>query len=174
MKKTLFVTATAMALCACSATTHQGIEGAKFSDVMIESRPMQVSVVPGEKIKGSARCRSLLFFTLNAPEKEAYGAHMQTSDGNFESGMCTRGAVYDAISKANADVLLAPQYTVSGKTFGCLFGHCLYSDSSVEVTGYKGTFKDIKEMPEEVIKERFKKAEKPKTGGLPGGFKLPF
>ena len=174
MKKLLFVTAAAMALSACSATTHQGIEGSKFSDVMVETRPMQVSVVPGEKIKGSARCRSILFFTLNAPEKEAYGAEMQTTDGNFESGLCTRGAVYDATSKAGADVLLAPQYTVSGKTFGCLMGHCLYSDSTVEVTGYKGTFKNIKEMPEDVINERFKKAQKEKPAALPGGLKLPF
>ena len=173
MKKTLLVTAAAMTLCACSATTHQGIEGARFSDVVIESRPLQVSVVPGEKITGSARCRSILGITLNAPEKEAFGAHMQTTDGNFEGGACTRGAVYDAISKANADVLLAPQYTVSGKTFGCLFGHCLYSDSSVDVVGYKGTFKNVKEMPEDVIKERFKKAEKPAAGAV-GGFKLPF
>ena len=174
MKKVLLATIAGLMLTACSATTHKGIEGAKFSDDMIESRPMQVSVVPGEKIQGSARCRSFLFFTLNAPEREAYGAQIQTNDGNFEAGNCTRGAVYDAISKGKADVLLAPQYTASGKTFGCLFGHCLYSDSTVEVVGYKGTFKDIKEMPEEVIKERFKNAEKEKPSALPGGFSLPF
>ena len=173
MKK-IYAIIVLLALCACSVTTHQGVEGSKFSDVIVEARPLQVSVVPGERISGAARCRNFLFFTLNSPEKEAYGATMQTDEGNFEAGICTRGAIYNAISKANADVILAPQYTTSGKTFGCLFGHCIYSDSTVKVTGFKGSFKDIKDMPEDVIKERFKNTENTSKPTLAGGLKLPF
>ncbi|MBQ7303657.1 MAG: hypothetical protein IJW75_01905 [Alphaproteobacteria bacterium] len=173
MKK-YFILAAVIALSACSTTTHKGINGGRFSDVEIETRPLQVSVVPNTKVKGSARCTSFLGFTINAPEKEAYGATMQTSDGNFEGGKCTRGAVYDAISRSNSEILIAPQYTVSGKTFGCFLGYCLYSDSKVDVVGYGANFSYMREMPEDVIKERFKKpAKSKKSSTLPGGFKLP-
>lgn len=173
MKKYLLL-AGVIALSACSVTTHKGVENGLFTDVVVESRPLQVSVVPGVKVRGSARCTSFLGFTINSPEREAYGATMQTSEGNFEGGKCTRGAVYDAISKSNSELLLAPQYTVSGKTFGCLFGACLYSDSRVDVVGYGATFSYIREMPEDVIKERFKKPAKKEKSALPGGLKLPF
>ena len=173
MKK-YFLLAGMIALTACSTTTHRGINGGDFANAVVETRPMQISVVPGAKVKGSARCTSFLGFTINAPEKEAYGATMQTTDGNFEAGRCTRGAVYDAVSKANSEMLLAPQYIVSGKTFGCFLGHCLYSDSRVDVIGYAANYAYLREMPEDVIKERFKKpANEKEETILSGGF-LPF
>ncbi|MBR6327959.1 MAG: hypothetical protein IKR60_03675 [Alphaproteobacteria bacterium] len=154
MKK-LLLSAAFLGLAACT-TTHQGTKSLNVDDLTLKARPLQVSVVPGEKISGTVECTNFLGIPIRYPSKEAYGARLETSSGNFAGDNCTRGAIYNAIVNSNADVILAPQYMTSGKTFLCLpLIGCLYNNRTITVTGYKGTYQDIREMPEHVIQQRF-------------------
>ncbi len=156
MRKTLLtlciITST---LTACS-THNRGIDSINTSQTLLEIRPIEASIDVGHKMKGRALCRSLFGFDLNKPEKEAYGATLETTKGNDAPDQCTRGAIYNALSQTNADLIIAPQYETDTRKFLCIpfFDACLYRRSFVEVTGYEGSYTNIKEVAPDIIKER--------------------
>ena len=156
MKKYAILTSLVFSLWACS-STHQGTKSLNVDGLALQARPLQVSVVPGEKISGSVKCVNFLGIPFVSPSKEAYGARLETDDGNFSSDKCTRGAIYNAIVSSNADVILSPQYVTDGKHFLCIpfTNMCMYNNTTITVTGYKGTYQNIREMPEHVIESRF-------------------
>ena len=159
MRKYLYLSSLIFLLSACS-STHQGTKSLNVDGLALNARPLQVSVVPGEKISGTVECTNFLGIPFVSPAKEAYGARLETTSGNFASDKCTRGAIYNAIVSSNADVILAPQYMTDGKSFLCLpLIGCMYNHVEVTVTGYKGTYQNIREMPENVIEERFLKSQ---------------
>ena len=83
MKK-IFLLTGVMALTACS-TYHTGKTGFTITNPDVEFIPMEakVTVDDSSKISGSAECSSLLWVFNSAPERQAYGASLQVSDGNF-------------------------------------------------------------------------------------------
>lgn len=156
MRKTLLtlciITST---LTACS-SHNRGINSVNASQTLLEIRPLEASINVGHKMKGRALCRSLFGFHFDKPEREAYGATLETTKGNEAPDQCTRGAIYNALSQTNADLIIAPQYETDSWKFLCIpfVDVCLYRSSFVEVTGYEGNYTNIKELAPDVIKER--------------------
>lgn len=132
----------------CSAY-HQSKHGILLQNPYVEMTPLEVDLKVGEKITGMAECQKLFGLTIAAPKRLAYGAELQGADGDIAPAACTKGAIYDAMSRNNADTIIAPHYTVVKSSF--LF---IYSKTKIIVTGYKGTFGPIKEMNAETIKSR--------------------
>ena len=128
-------------LMACT-SVHQGTKSLNVRELSIKERPLEVSVIPGPKISGKAECTYLFGIPIWAPAYGAYGANLDTPDGNFAGDRCTRGAFYKAITSSNADVIISPQYKTSGSGFLCIpgTGWCLYEDTTITVSGYKGTY----------------------------------
>lgn len=167
MRKTLLILCIfAGVLTACS-THHRGVSSINTSQTLLEIRPIEASINIGNKMKGRALCRTLFGFYINKPDREAYGATLETTNGNDAPDRCTRGAIYNALSQTNADLIVAPQYETDTRKFLCIpfFDACLYRRSFVEVTGYEGSYTNIKEVAPDIIKARqtnpaFKPTEK--------------
>ncbi len=138
MKK-IFSALACLCITACTAT-HQGSQSLNVEGLSLRAKPLEVSIIPGEKIQGSARCKNFFGIPISTPSKQAFNVKLETDKGNFASDECTRGAIYDAIVSSHADIILSPQYTTSGKGFLCFPWGCLFSDLTVTVTGYKGTY----------------------------------
>lgn len=146
MKKICSILA-CLSLIACT-STHQGTKSLNVEGLSLRAKPLSVSIIPGEKISGSARCKSFLGIEFSSPSKEAFGARLETNQGNFAGDTCTRGAIYDAIVSSDADIILSPQYRATRDGFLCLpWIGCLYSDTTITVTGHKGTYNYINETP---------------------------
>ena len=165
MKKMLLSLAATCLLSACSSGMHRGIEGMNVGYNNIETRPMEASVEVGKKVTGKATCSNFLFF-YSKPDNEAFGATLQNSSGN-ESSFCTRGAVYDALKRSDADLLIAPKYEQEKSSFLCLpfIDACMYRKATINVTGFEGRYKNIKEMDAETIKTI--RIERAKHGDAP-------
>ena len=105
-----------------------------------------VDVNVGEKISGTASSTVVLFiFEIGRPTKFADGVTYKTSSGvglaAMEYGTVHRlkaAAAYDAVTKAKADILVAPNYVVDVQD------QFFFKTINVTVTGYKGTIKSIK------------------------------
>ncbi|MBQ8481705.1 MAG: hypothetical protein IJ532_04160 [Alphaproteobacteria bacterium] len=138
MKK-IFSVLACLCVAACTAT-HQGSQSLNVEGLSLRAKPLEVSIIPGGKIQGSARCKNFFGIPISTPSKQAFNVKLETDKGNFASDKCTRGAIYDAIVSSNADIILSPQYTTSGTGFLCMPWGCLFSDITVTVTGYKGTY----------------------------------
>ena len=142
-----------------------------ISNPDIEFIPMQakVSVDTSKKITGSAECSSTLWIFNSAPERQTYGPQLQTAAGNFASGACTAAALYDAMSKSQSDIIVAPQYTSVRDGVLC-FGHrCLFGTTKIIVNGYAGKIATITDMDTSVVHEKQKNAQpegKNSLGGL--------
>lgn len=150
-----------LALAACGTSYHTGRMGANIDGPDVRFVPKQAKISVSEnKISGTAKCTSSLWFINSTPERQAYGVSLQTADGNLASDECTAGAVYDAISKANADVLVAPQYTVVRKGTLCFGYRCLVGSTQVIVNGYSGKITSITDMDSDVVKEIYKNGDK--------------
>lgn len=107
---------------------------------------LRADVAVGEKISGSASTVLLFgFITLGAPNKFAdgivYGAQ-QTSIPFFNPyEELKSAAAYNAVMDARADVIIAPRYTISGTNY------FLFKTINATVSGYKGTLKGFRTMP---------------------------
>lgn len=104
---------------------------------------LSASLEVGDKITGIAECPEYLFFIKPTPEKQAYIPSMMSKAGNLANDECTAGAVYDAVSKNDADMLVEPQYTTVKNGFLCTFFGCFYSNTKIIVTGYAAKIKKI-------------------------------
>ena len=122
-------------------TTHENTRSLNVNELHIREKPLQVQVIPGEKIYGTAECVYLFGIPIWAPSHRAYGAELDISSGNFAPDRCTKGAFYQAVVSSNADVIISPQYRTDGTGFLCLpWIGCLYENTEVTVSGYKGTY----------------------------------
>ncbi|MBR1601729.1 MAG: hypothetical protein IJ677_09180 [Alphaproteobacteria bacterium] len=146
MKKICSILA-CLCIMACT-STNKGTQSLNVEGLSLRARPLAVSIVPGEKIYGTAKCVNFLGIPLSSPSKQAYGAKLETQQGNFAGDNCTRGAIYDAIVSSNADLILSPQYVTTGTSFLCLpWIGCMYNDRTITVTGRKGTYVYDNEVP---------------------------
>ena len=156
MKKLLLVVAV-LGLVGCSSSElRTGRNSMNLANIAVEPDPMSASIEVGQKITGTAECETWFGIQTKAPKKFTYGAALQVEDGNFTPNKCTRGAVYDALTKSKADVIIAPQYTANQEGSLCVFGACIHKVNKITVTGYKGTIKKISTMDKAVIAERQK------------------
>ena len=156
MKKLLLVVAI-LGLVGCSSSElRNGRNSMNLANIAVEPEPMSAQIKVGQKIMGTAECETLFGFQINAPKKLTYGAGLQVEDGNFAPSKCTRGAIYDALTKNKADVIIAPQYTASEEASFCIFGACAHRVNKITVVGYKGTIERIAPMEKNIINERQK------------------
>ena len=120
-----------------------------------------ISVKPileiGKRINGVCNTTTIVgLVTLGDGDNQAVGvtfnAESQTSEAGLspfssislllskpDGGPCTRAASYDAVTKNNADVILAPRYIIekSGIPY-------IWENTRVQVSGYKGTINGFK------------------------------
>ena len=156
MKKLLLVVAV-LGLVGCSSSElRNGRNSVNLANIAVEPEPMTAQIKVGQKITGTAECETLFGFNIKSPKRLTYGAGLQVEEGNFVPSKCTRGAIYDALAKNKADVIIAPQYTASEDATFCIFGACAHRVNKITVTGYKGTIEKIAPMDRNVIIERQK------------------
>lgn len=161
MKKILVAVLFAICGVGCASTQyHNGRDGVTLANTdAIKVYPMQAEVRVGNVVSGVAECEKWFGIFKKEPEKQTYGLPLQSEQGNFAPNACTRGAVYDAISKGNADTIIAPRYLAVKKKELCILGIkslCLHEVDQIIVTGYKGTFTNIKSMPEDLVNFKWK------------------
>lgn len=143
----LLALVSALALSGCSAmhvsSNTMPLSGNVKTDV-------NANVDVGQKISGTSSATRILFFTVGGDSKHADGMVYGTSNGGGGSSLLPFGALgggavgkvksaaaYNAMHKSGADVIVAPQYTVSEKNYG------VFAKYKVTVTGYKGTIQNI-------------------------------
>lgn len=135
MKKIIFILP--LMLVACS-DYKTGKLGANMHPT-IDVQPISADIEVGERISGSAECTDLLFFRISEPSRGVYGAGTMETLAKGVDTTCAAGALYDAMSKIDADVIVAPQYTVASTRFMCIPKlNCLYQNTKVLVTGRAG------------------------------------
>ncbi len=157
MKKIMYVCMTMMFVGCSSVEYHNGRQSLLMQNVQVEPSPLKADIQVGQAISGVAECERWFGFTTKKPAKQTYGAELQVSQGNFSPNPCTRGAVYEALTKNNADVIIAPRYTAVKKGNLCLFGFCMHVVDQIIVNGYKGNIRNIVPMEEDIVKERRKR-----------------
>lgn len=98
----------------------------------------------GEKISGSASETCLFRFLCFGPNHFADGVTYGVGGGTsllgfqgIEGYKVKSAAAYEAVTKANADVIVAPRYTVETTDF------LIFKTTNATVTGYKGSIKGI-------------------------------
>lgn len=106
---------------------------------------LEADVSVGAEISGTSSATIIMgLFSVGADTKFADGvSYSANSSGSslpfFDSvGDIKAAATYNAITDANADVLVAPRYVVDVKNY------FIFKKVKVEVTGYKGTLNGIK------------------------------
>lgn len=164
MKKYVLLGTILLSLCACSAY-HTGKIGMNVNDDAVEFYPKQISlnVDSSSKISGSAECTSLFWIFNLTPEKQAYGVNLQTDSGVIASDECVAAAIYDAMSKTNADVIVAPQYTTVRDGLLCFGYRCLGGTTKVIVKGYSGKISNIHDMDKDMALAKIKNTSAIKT-----------
>ena len=142
----------------CStAEYHNGRNSILLKNIEVEPQPLQADIRVGQQISGVAECESWFGLRTKKPKKQTYGVDLQVPEGNFVPDPCTRGAIYDALTKNNADIIIAPRYTSVKKGKFCILGLCLHVIDQIIVTGYKGKIMNLRPMEADVIKSRQEK-----------------
>ena len=153
MKKCIYLCAAVLLVTGCSSVaTRNGRESLLYQKPRkISVRPLQAEIKVGQAINGVAECEKWFWFWTKQPAKQTYGTALQVAEGNFSEGPCTRGAVYDALVKNNAELIVAPRYTAVQKGNWCLFGWCVHRVNKIIVTGYKGNVVNFQTVEEEKL-----------------------
>lgn len=151
MKKLCLLVLTAVCLVGCSSAAYRNARGSMVLDDMnkINTPAFKADVEVGEKISGVAECESWFGITTKQPARQTHDAKLQSNAGNLAPSACTRGALYEAMSKSNADVIITPRYTSVSKDNWCILGYCIHKVRQIIVTGYKGSVKNISPMAKE-------------------------
>lgn len=136
-------------LSSCSTFYNKNHTSSALSVNLVSNLEADVEVDMTKKITGSASAKKLFsLITISGPNQFADGIIYQpgATDGGFSffgPGLAEEiksAAVSNAMTTSKAEIIVAPQYTV--KTKSVLFG--LYKEVSVVVTGFAGSFKNIK------------------------------
>lgn len=149
-----------MLVMACSSVSyHNGRNSISLAQPdQVDLYPLQADVKVEQQISGVAECESWFGFLTKKPQRQTFGATLQEASGDFSPSPCTRGAIYDALAKNNAEMILSPRYTAVQKKNWCLLGLCLHKVNQIIVTGYKASVKNIRPMDEEIVKIKRKSA----------------
>ena len=150
MKKRIFLLFSIMIIATGCSTVNQSVNQAGTSAIQLEPE-----VKVGEKIEGSSNTVFLLGFLdlYNLPgsnKKYIDGVNVGGSSPSIKlgplsipnpfdkTGKLKSAALYDAINKSGADLIVNPQYVV---TVGNML---LFKTYNVNISGYKGTIKGFK------------------------------
>lgn len=107
------------------------------------SADFAADVEVGNLAKGRSRTVVILGFITLGDSKFADGVNYGVNKPSFGFGATEdtkSAAAYNALKKTNADILVAPRYTVDEFNF---FG--IYKTIDAEVVGYSGTIKSVKQ-----------------------------
>lgn len=159
MKNLTSLLAVCLMLCAYSSVEyHNGKRGVYLGNIeAVEILPLQAEVeVENTVISGVAECERWFWFLTKKPAKQTYGVSLQIPNGNFSPNACTRGALYDALSKNNAQYIFAPRYTAVKKGNWCILGLCLHQVNQIIVTGQKANIKHVRQTQEDILELRRK------------------
>lgn len=171
MKKILILTSI-LSLAACGTSYHTGKVGMTAPSPDMQFTPQEAKIsVSNSKVTGSAECSSFLWIFNSVPERQVYGAQLQTADGVMASGDCVAAAIYNAISKTDADIVVAPQYTTVKNGVLCFGTRCLFGTTKVLVKTYTGKIVSIDSMDRSVVQEK-QKNNASSSGGSSMGFGL--
>lgn len=157
MKK-LFIACLMVHLLAGCSQYHRGAESMNITHDAIRVRPMEARVAVGGRIQGSASTKTLFGIPLVSPDRESFGVNMQVPEGiSTAHDESVRGAVYNAMNRSGADIIVAPQYAVDSFHFLCLLDKwlCVYRSSDVTVSGYKGNYYGIRDMDDGLARELY-------------------
>ena len=137
--------ASVMALAGCGA-----VNKSQFSSPFVSHTQsnLEANLEIGEKISGTASETCLFKLLCFGPTHFADNVDFNAGGQGgffqlqgFEGVKVKNAAAYEAVSKSNADVIVAPRYTVESTDF------LIFKTTSATVTGYKGTIKNIKQVP---------------------------
>jgi uncharacterized protein YceK len=108
---------------------------------------LKANVEVGSKIHGKATSTTLFWLFTFGPDTFVdgvnYGVATSTNSGLFSGFFGDKftevkeAAAYDAVSKAGADLIIAPKYTVEYNNY------LILNITKASVSGYKGTIKSI-------------------------------
>ncbi len=154
MKKLIALTSV-LALAACGTTYHNGKIGMTISNPDIQYTPQEakISINTNDRLSGVAECSSFLWVFNSAPERQTYGAKLQTGDGMNADGECLAAAVYNAMKDSSADIIVAPQYTTVKDGLLCFGTRCFAGTTKVMVKGYAGRITSITDMDRACVHE---------------------
>lgn len=134
-----------LALTAC-ATHHSSKVGLELNPVVPTN--IEAKMEEGKRVHGKSDCWNVLYLFDVLPDKRTYLPEMQGKYGKngifVAPEACVAGAVYDAVSKIDADVLVSPQYTTANKGFLCIGGRCLIGKTTTVVSGWASKISQVK------------------------------
>lgn len=129
-------------ICGCT-STHVS-QWSSPLDVKLEVN-LTPNIETGEEITGSATITRILFISSGATTFADGVEYAGADTGNLGFSLFgdaiaegKAAAAYDACVKANADVIIAPRYTVETKSY------VVYAKTTINVKGIKGVFKGLK------------------------------
>jgi hypothetical protein len=142
MKKILVLAAiSSIGMVGCSSQNVSQVSSPVVSTV---EAPLKADVAVGEAITGTAKSTQIFGFIKLGPTKFADGvAYAGGAGGNGLLSMLdsTEGvkaaAAYEATSSSNADVIVAPRYTIETQDY------FVFKTTKATINGYKGTIKGI-------------------------------
>jgi len=131
----------AFAISGCSAVRSSQFTSPLYSTV---DAPLKANIEVGNKISGSASSTTLFgFINVGGPSKFADGVTYGHESGGFlplqhdKFGTVKEAAAFDAISKSDADLIVAPRYAIEYNDY------FFFATVNATVSGYKGTIKNI-------------------------------
>ena len=141
--KLLFIFLFCALIAGCSSLIESAPSPALNSKITADFSP---DIEVGNATKGSSHSTIILGFTFGDTkyvEGINYGANHTILDGFYGYGpieLTKSAAAYKALKSKNADILIAPRYTVDEFNF-----FYLYRTIDVDVTGFTGTVKSVKQ-----------------------------
>lgn len=103
--------------------------------------PLKSDVKVGEKISGTAQATQLFGLFEFGPNKTAKGINYRSGGlpSLFDSFSAIQAAAaYQAVISTNADIIVAPRYTIETKNY------LIFKVTTATVTGYKGVLNKVK------------------------------
>lgn len=141
MKKVLLLAAvSSFAMVGCAS---QNVSQSSSPLVSSVEAPLKADVDVGEKITGTAQSTQIFGFIKLGPNKFADGVTYAGASGGGllsmldSSESVKAAAAYNATSKSNADVIVAPRYTIETNDY------FVFKTTKATVNGYKGTINSI-------------------------------
>jgi len=134
----LLVVSSVFYLFGCSTLTVSQPSSRLVSQV---EAPLKSDVKVGQKISGTAQAIQLFGLFEFGPKKSADGVNYRSGGlpSLFDSFSAIQAAAaHQAVTNTNADVIVAPRYTIDTKDY------LLFKTTTATVTGYKGVLNKVK------------------------------
>ena len=134
----------AVAVLAAGCSSCETNRQSESIDIEMKTEAIPNIVAQDAKVEGSAKVSCLFGIFTWGCEKQAVGVTYETPmEDSFlkffvgANDVARNGAAYDACSKANADILLTPQYDLTIKDY------LVFKTVDCQVKGFSGTIKNV-------------------------------